>query len=203
VRVNNSTNFNKKNNNLSLSFTEHQEKVSFGLWCLMPLSTIFQLYHGSQVYWWRKPEYPEKTTDLLQVTDKLYHIVISSTPGHEWGLNSQKKIAPYDIGNPGSILGQAQNVAGLKQAGYWDPNPPLLITGSPTAIHISTNDKISSCNLFIVKLQISWYFFIQDDYCCLNCLQSWLVVEVFIQNIISTVFCCWVTTNQMGQQKNA
>jgi hypothetical protein len=23
-----------------------------------------------QLYWWRKPEYPEKTTDLTQVTDK-------------------------------------------------------------------------------------------------------------------------------------
>jgi len=40
------------------------------LWCLTPISTIFQLFHGDRFL------LVEKTTDLPQITDKLDHIML-------------------------------------------------------------------------------------------------------------------------------
>jgi len=62
------------------------------LWCLMPLSTIVELFRGYQFDWWKKPEYQEKTTYLPHVADKLLsHNVVSNTfpPPPEWDSNSQ------------------------------------------------------------------------------------------------------------------
>jgi hypothetical protein len=47
------------------------------LWYLTSLSTIFKLYRGGHFFLWRKPaEYPGKTINLPEVTEKLYHIML-------------------------------------------------------------------------------------------------------------------------------
>ena len=65
-----------------------EQNLIRGLGCLHHFQQYFS-YMAVSFFWWRKLEYEDKTTDLLQVTDKLSHNVVSSTPPHKQDSNPQ------------------------------------------------------------------------------------------------------------------
>jgi hypothetical protein len=63
---------------------------------LTPLLTLVQLYRGGRFYRLGKPEYPEKTSNLPQVTDKPYHIMILCDTS--WGNNNNLTWVKNNLG---------------------------------------------------------------------------------------------------------
>jgi hypothetical protein len=64
------------------------------------LNTTFNnisVISDSQFYLWRKPEYPEKTTDLSQVTDKLYKYNINISHNKTMGLRNSFNNLEYNV----------------------------------------------------------------------------------------------------------
>jgi hypothetical protein len=57
----------------------------------------------SQFYWWRKPEDPEKSTDLSQVTDKLLSQIPSYFLIHDLSPECNKSKMRCDICGAGTV----------------------------------------------------------------------------------------------------
>jgi len=51
---------------------------------------IFHIYCGDQFYWWRKPEYLEKTTDLpATLSHNVVHLALSRIRTHNFSGDRQ------------------------------------------------------------------------------------------------------------------
>jgi len=59
---------------MTLPVWRENKKVDFDFWVNATFSNISAIYYGDQFYWWKKLEYPERTTDHGQATGKLYHV---------------------------------------------------------------------------------------------------------------------------------
>jgi hypothetical protein len=61
----------------NIFFCQIKIMVLFCLWCFTPHSTIFQLYRGSQFYWWRKCSSGRKS--LICRNKSNYHTIMTMT----------------------------------------------------------------------------------------------------------------------------
>ena len=96
-----------------------------------PNQTCVGIFGIFQYQWWRNPEYPEETTDVRQVTDKMSHIqpVLSPRidPGPQWRearwtkASGEQRLPPLSYRG---LLAVFLNIWGA--GGLLCMNPPLL-----------------------------------------------------------------------------
>jgi hypothetical protein len=127
------------------------------------------MYYEKKVYkqWW---------STIPSISTK------QTVTSHLSSLNT-KKTTTYDDVNPGSDLGQAQTCGGVKQVNgiLTLPSWFLLITGSPSTIHIETSDKKTCIDSLPLKkiTKVNNIMNINMD----STIEGWIKVYAWIYNL--------------------
>ena len=133
----------KRHDLYNIFFKEFMIDLIFGV--LTPLSTIFQLYYGDQFQWWRKPQYPERTTGHGQATGKLYHLRLRVECTIFYNLQSRART-------------HAVLVIGLHE--LLDPTTQLIEPPAPprTHEHNSLDHNVSFTKVYLKRHVTHIYF---------------------------------------------
>ena len=110
----------------------------FVWWCLAPLSTIYQLYRGGQFCFVEETGGPGENPQPVEVTEKLYHIMLCTSPWSRFKLTASVVICTDYIGSCKSYYHMIMATTALLAKYAWNQSKYICCAPHFICFHIYT-----------------------------------------------------------------